>query len=121
MDRILQFSDGNPTNWLVSLATGETDEVISQLAEDAQWDVAGSETVEGMTDISAVVSELTALPISTLVISNILSHGKWVAADGSLKLQDGREVRFAHFVTFSGHSRKAKISEITTYTVEEAV
>ncbi len=107
-------------DWLVSLATGEIDAVISQLSEDVRWDVAGSETVEGMTDISTVVSELAALPVSTLVISNILSHGKWVAADGSLRLQDGREVRFAHFFTFSGHSRKAKISEISTYTIDEA-
>lgn len=107
-------------DWLVSLAAGETDEVTSQLAEDARWDVVGSETVEGMTDISTVVSKLAALPVSTLIISNILSHGKRVAANGSLRLQDGREVRFAHFFTFSGHGRTAKISEIATYTIDEA-
>lgn len=70
--------------------------------------------------VSTIIAELAAVPVSTLVIGNILSHGKWVAADGSLKLHDGREVRFAHFFTFSGHDRKAKISEITTYTIDES-
>ena len=107
-------------DWLVSLTIGEADLVTSQLAENARWEVVGSRTVEGMTDISTIVTELSELPVSTLMIGNVLSHGKRVAADGSLKLRDGREVRFAHFFTFSGHGRKAKISEITTFTIDEA-
>lgn len=126
VDVVLEEDCGNAPkeaavkDWLVSLASGEIGEVTSQLAEDARWIVAGSETVEGMTDISTISAELAALPVSTLVISNILSHGKRVAADGSPKLRDGREVRFAHFFTFSGHGTTAKISEIATYKIDEA-
>ncbi|MGB3633319.1 MAG: nuclear transport factor 2 family protein [Rubrobacteraceae bacterium] len=107
-------------DWLVSLATGEIDAVTSQLTEDAQWDVAGSRAAEGMKGVSTIVAELGTLPVATLVIGNILSHGKRVAADGSLRLRDGREVRFAYFFTFSGHGRTAKISEISTYAIDQA-
>lgn len=56
--------------------------------------------------------------ISTLHIGHLLSHGKQVAAEGSVEFPDGSTQHFAHFITFNGHGRNAKINEVFTYLTE---
>lgn len=106
-------------DWLVALASGKPRDVMSQLADDVEWTIAGEGTITGSTEITTLVDGLAGRPITTLVIDNILSHGKRVSADGSLKLDDGTVIRFAHFYTFRGHGRTAPIARITTFSLEE--
>lgn len=64
-------------------------------------------------------SVLTAYQVSddilSLMIHQILSHGKECAAHASLTLSSGQQISFAEFYQFESHRKDAKIIKITRY------
>lgn len=57
----------------------------------------------------------TATPISSIIIHQLVSHGKEGAAHASLTLQSGHQIHFAEFYQFEGHRKEAKLLKITRY------
>lgn len=84
------------------------------LAEDAQLTLAGQEeSLQGLDQILSAY-QVTA-PISSVVLHQILSHGKEGAAHASLTLNSGQAIHLAEFYQFEGHRKEAKLIKITRY------
>lgn len=101
---------------LIALSERRADDVAAELAPDVEWEVVGSPTHRGRDDVARAVS---GPPDRSLHIRNLLSHGKQVAAEGTVTSATEQAVRFAHVVTYSGHGKSAKVRSIVTYRIDE--
>ncbi len=106
-------------DWLIAMANGDAAVMEAAMDEDVQWEIVGESTRSGVgAVVDAAVCVAERAP-SVFTIRHLLSHGKQVAAEGSVGYPDGERHRFAHIVTFSGHGKSARISEIVTYRLPE--
>ena len=101
-------------DWLIAMARADSDDVRRLLSEDVTWESVGSQST---TDRSQLLTALPREPAKSLVVSNLLSHGKHVAAEGLTTLADGRRERFAYFFTFTGHGKSALIESVTRFAI----
>lgn len=53
--------------------------------------------------------------VSSLMLHQILSHGKEGAVHATIRLQTGRDIHIAEFYQFEGHRKDAQILKITRY------
>ncbi|WP_229201277.1 hypothetical protein [Arcticibacterium luteifluviistationis] len=54
---------------------------------------------------------------SELILQQILSHGKEGAANGIMKMEDGKKYAFSDFYIFKG-AKSTKIKSISSYVIE---
>lgn len=101
-------------DWLIALASSAPGEVTGLLDPDVRWEHVGTDTWTGIDEVQA---RLPSEPAESLQISRLLSHGKEVAAEGRIVRGDGSKERFAHLLSFTSHSKNAKLESITTYSV----
>jgi hypothetical protein len=101
-------------DWLIAVAQGDPDEVGRLLSEDVSWEAVGSSTIHGR---DVVLAGLRSEPARTLVVASLLSHGKFVAAEGSMLSADGGSERFAYFFTFTGHAKTALIGSVIRFAI----
>ena len=52
-----------------------------------------------------------------LILDQILSHGKAGAANGVMKLQNGKQYAFSDFYVFQG-AKEIKVKSVTSYCIE---
>ena len=68
-------------DWLVAVASADTEAAGSLLTDDVVCDLASGDAVTGR---AGVLDALVGRPARELVVSNLLSHGKHVAAEGRI-------------------------------------
>lgn len=101
-------------DWLVDLANGNIDQACNELADDVSWEVAGDDPVTGIEDVRSRIACLRESKVTTLEIRHLISHGKEIAAEGTMTI-DGNEERFVHIISYRSHAKTAKISRLLTY------
>lgn len=89
-------------------ATGNYLSLKAQLTEAGQ-----SNPLEGLDNM--LTAYHTTDRIRSLMIHQILTHGKEGAAHASLTLHSGEHVHFAEFYQFDSHRKDAKLLKITRY------
>jgi hypothetical protein len=102
---------------LTALAKGENAFVLKNLSEDILWDRVGAAPLRGKESVATMLEELKRQPRSELVIENIVTHGPTGAANGTLKLANGRTYAFSHVYRFRG-AADAHIRVLTEYLIK---
>jgi hypothetical protein len=98
---------------LAAAARADRDAVASAVSEGWAHRLAGEAGTSGDAATDALVAALTPEGLHSVAFSAIMSHGKLVAASGTL--HGARDTEFCCMITFSGHGKTATIAECVTY------
>lgn len=101
-------------DWLIAAAEGDADEIRARLADQALWEAVGETECRGRDEVAEGLARLGADGVA-FRLDRLLSHGKHVAAEGSIERDGGASTRFAHFIEFDGHGKNSPIASIVTY------
>lgn len=61
---------------------------------------------------------MRANEVAEIRIANVITHGDTGAVNGRMKVKDGNVYAFCNVYKFKGHSKGAKVREITSYNIE---
>jgi|SRR5690554_1501409 len=100
----IAFAEGN----VKFLTESVTDEII--------WNIIGDRKIEGKENFGEELKKMKEEKTTELILDQILSHGKEGAANGIMKMQNGKKYAFSDFYLFKG-ARGAKIKSITSYVI----
>ncbi|ALX48886.1 hypothetical protein [Lentibacillus amyloliquefaciens] len=97
-----------------AFAVSDTDIVSENFAGNVVWEVVGDKSIDGKTD---VIGSMKNNDVAELHITNIITHGKTGAVNGTIINEEGKSVAFCDVYTFTGAGKKAKINEIMSYVI----
>ena len=96
----------------IAFAEGNVAFLTENVTENIVWNIIGDKKLEGIEAFTEELEKMQSVKASELRIDQILSHGKEGAANGTMKMESGKE-----FYIF--HSAKGKkIVAITSYCLE---
>lgn len=101
----IAFAEGN----VKFLTESVTDEII--------WNIIGDREIEGSENFAKELEKMKEQKTTELILDQILSHGKEGAANGIIKIQNGKKYAFSDFYTFNNTKGK-KLKSITSYLIE---
>lgn len=104
-------------NFMIAFANNDVSSILASVADDAAWDVIGSTTVNGKTQIEALLKKLTDKNLIEMTISTIITHGDAGSVNGETMSKGGKSQRFCHICTFNSHGKNAKLKQITSYII----
>lgn len=101
----------------VAFAKGNIKFLIESVTDDIVWNIIGDRKIEGKESFTEELKNMESVKASELVIDQVLSHGKEGAANGIMKMVDGKKYAFSDFYLFQGVKGK-KIKAITSYCIK---
>lgn len=101
----IAFAEGN----VKFLTESVTDEII--------WNIIGDRKIEGSENFAKELEKMKEQKTTELILDQILSHGKEGAANGIIKIQNGKKYAFSDFYTFN-NTKGRKLKSITSYLIE---
>lgn len=101
----IAFAEGN----VKFLTESVTDEII--------WNIIGDRKIEESENFAKELEKMKEQKTTELILDQILSHGKEGAANGIIKIQNGKKYAFSDFYTFNNTKGK-KLKSITSYLIE---
>lgn len=101
----IAFAEGN----VKFLTESVTDEII--------WNIIGDRKIEGSENFAKELEKMKEQKTTELILDQILSHGKEGAANGIIKIQNGKRYAFSDFYTFN-NTKGRKLKSITSYLIE---
>ena len=99
---------------LVAAARGDHDAVVQAVADGWTHRVAGRPPATGEAATEELIAEMSPPGLESLDFTALMSHGKLAAASGWL-IGKGTRTEFCCMITFTGHSKTARIAECVTY------
>jgi len=99
-------------DFVIAVAQGDIEHVLDASSPEIRWESVGSKVFEGPDE---VVAYLDGPADKALTITRLISHGKEVAAEGERVTADDEIRRFVQFVTFTSHSKNAKVKAVVHY------
>lgn len=93
-------------------------EINEWLEEDVVWKIIGVEELRGIEAVEEKLQDISSNVIQELHIDHVITHGNTGAVNGKLVLKNEKLMDFCHIYLFKGHSKTAKIKEITSYVIE---
>lgn len=101
----------------VALELGDADFLEASITNDAQWEIAGSEPLEGRGRILEAFSDSKS-EVESLEIDRVLSHGRSGAVNGKLVVTGGSRRAFCHVFEFS-NTKGVAVRRIISYFVTD--
>ena len=101
---------------LTALAWGDNAFILKHLSAHITWTPAGVEPVRGRNAVAALLEQAKRETKALMAIENIITHGLTGAANGTMKLKNGKAYAFCHVYRFSG-AREASIKELTAHVI----
>lgn len=101
----------------IAFAQGNVEYLIESVTDEIVWNIVGDSIIEGHTNFIKELEKMKSVKASELIIDQILSHGKRGAANGIIKMQNGKQYAFSDFYVFSG-TKGTKIKTITSYVIQ---
>lgn len=99
---------------LVAAARGERETVAQGVATGWTHRVAGRPPATGDDATDELIAEMSPPGLESIDFTTLMSHGKLAAASGWL-IGQGTRTEFCCIITFTGHSKTARIAECITY------
>lgn len=100
----------------IAFARGDVAFISDSVTDDIIWNIIGDKKIEGKERFAVELEKMKSKKVSELVLEQILSHGKEGAANGIMKMQDGKEYAFSDFYVFQG-AKGTKIKSMTSYVI----
>ncbi|UZD22904.1 nuclear transport factor 2 family protein [Algoriphagus halophytocola] len=101
----------------IAFAKGDTSFLIESVTDDMLWDIVGDKKILGKKAFGEELEQVNLLKVEELRLEQILSHGKEGAANGVMKMENGKRYAFADFYVFQG-AKGLKVKAITSYCLE---
>lgn len=101
-----------------AFAKGNVEFLIESVADDVVWEQVGDKRISGKEQFAAALEKMKQEKVAELILEQILSHGKEGAANGVIRMQDGRVYAFSDFYRFNS-AKGAKLKTITSYLIEQ--
>jgi hypothetical protein len=102
----------------IATVQGNIDKLLEWLEDDVRWKIIGDEETQGIEEVEVKLKTILERPIQELHIDNIITHGNTGSLNGKLMLKNEGIIDFCHIYLFKGHTKTAKIKEITSYVIE---
>lgn len=102
----------------IAFAKNNVPFVLEHVTDDLTWIMVGDQTVQGKANFAESLERMKNNETTEVRIDNIITHGDRGAVNGCMKMKDGNAFAFCDVYKFKGHSKGAKIREITSYTIE---
>jgi len=102
---------------MIAFANNDLSFLLGSVVDDATWEVVGSTTVSGKTEIEALLKKLTDKDLVEMTISTIITHGDAGSVNGETVAKVGKSQGFCHVCTFNSHGKNAKLKQITSYII----
>ncbi len=101
----------------IAFAKGNFKFLIESVTNDINWKIIGDKKIEGKEKFTEELEKMKSKKVLELILDQILTHGKEGAANGTMKMHNGRKYPFSDFYVFNG-AKGAKIKCITSYIIE---
>lgn len=101
----------------IALAKGDFKFILSNVTDDIRWNIIGDQLIEGKDRFAEALNMMRKDPVEVLTIRHIATHGKAGAADGTMRLENGKLRAFCNVYEFST-SKGSAIKEITSYFIK---
>lgn len=102
-------------NLNIAFAEGDVSVIKANVTNDVLWDIIGDKKIEGGEQFSAELEDLKGYTADELIIDKIITHGRSAAANGLMRMKDGKTYAFCDVYEFSGAGKNAQIRKITSY------
>ena len=100
----------------IAFAKANSDFLAGIVSDDIEWNIMGDQKISGKEQFTKKLETLKSEKVSELILDRILTHGKEGAANGIIKMQNGKEYAFSDFYEFTS-AKGAKVRSITSYIV----
>lgn len=100
----------------IAFAKGNVEFLIESVTDEIVWDIIGDKKIEGKENFVEELKKMKGEKATELILDQILSHGKEGAANGIIKMQNGKKYAFSDFYIFNG-AKGSKIKSITSYVI----
>ncbi len=101
----------------IAFAHRDVEYLLACVTDDIQWTRAGNDQISGKSAFAAALEHLKFDPITHLVITHVLTHGKAGAVNGTAVHSDGALFDFCDIVEFAS-VKGEKVRSIFSYAIE---
>lgn len=101
----------------IAFAKGDVDFLINNVAPDITWDIVGDKVIAGKEEYAKAMHEMKPYTPDELIIDKIITHGKFGAVNGVMKMNDGKSYAFSDFYEFKSHTSKL-LKSMTSYVIK---
>lgn len=101
----------------VAFAQGNVNFLIESVTDKIVWNIVGDKKITGKDNFVVEFEKMKTEKATELMLDQILSHGKEGAANGIMKMQNGKKYAFSNFYQFST-AKGTTVKSITSYVVE---
>ena len=104
----------------IAFAKGNVEFIVDNVTDDIIWNIIGDKKIDGKKTFVEELKKMKSEKATELIIDQILSHGKEGAANGIMKMQNGKKYAFSDFYKFKG-AKGAKIKSITSNRIDRYI
>ncbi|WP_299092340.1 nuclear transport factor 2 family protein [uncultured Metabacillus sp.] len=104
--------------FIIALAKKDISFILENVSDDILWNKIGCEKIEGKDHFAEALQQINDSPVWEIQISNIITHGRSGAVNGTLLLEDNRKLEFCDVYMFTSAGKNSKIKEMTSYVIE---
>ncbi|KKI92926.1 hypothetical protein WQ54_07045 [Bacillus sp. SA1-12] len=105
-------------DFIIALAKKDVSFIFENLSDDVQWNKIGREKIQGKDQFADYLQHMKDRAVREVQISNIITHGRNGAVNGTILLEDNRRLEFCEVYMFTSAGKNSKIKEITSYVIE---
>lgn len=91
--------------------------LTESVTDNIVWNIVGDKKIAGKKNFTDELEKMKTEKAAELILDQILSHGKEGAANGVMKMQNGKKYAFSDFYEFNS-AKGAKLKSITSYVIE---
>lgn len=101
----------------IAFAQGNVAILTESVTDEIVWNIMGDRKISGIKDFTDALEKMKSEKVKELILEQILSHGKEGAANGIIKMENGKTYAFSDFYVFKG-AKGEEIKAITSYIIE---
>ena len=101
----------------IAFAKGNVEFLIESVTDEIVWNIIGDKKIVGKENYVEELEKMKSEKTTELIIDQILSHGKEGAANGIMKMKNGKKYAFSDFYVFR-KNKSTDLKSITSYVVE---
>ena len=104
-------------NFNIAFAKAEVQFISENVTDEIVWNIIGDKRIEGKENFTEELELMKSEKATELTIDQVLSHGKEGAANGTMKMKNGKKYAFSDFYVFK-NTKSTDLKSITSYVIE---
>lgn len=107
--------------WSKLFLENDVEKIIEPLDSEIEWEMVGESTMKGIDEIKKSFfndNQGPDIKMTLMDIENIISHGKFVSAWGTMEMSNREKYRFSDILEFKSHKSDSKVIKIIAFVVK---